>query len=415
MRLKWFIVILLVGVVQCSLAAAVRLTNIQVNNSSGRTQIVLSLDNKVVYKTFSLAKPERFVLEIENTKLSKKLSEIDLSKSLIEDIRAGSGAKGSLRLVLDLKQAVKNKNVELKIKDKRTYQIQIDLFGKSLLTSAKQVTSKVIPKTSATNSTVLSATQYKAPSYLTVVIDPGHGGKDPGATGARGTHEKDIVLAIAKDLQADLQKVPGIKVCMTRKSDYFVTLRGRIAAARQCKGDMFIAIHADAYRNPHSRGASVFALSQRGATSESARWLADRENNSEMLGGNIDLSDKSQLLSSVLIDLSQTATINSSLQFGLDLIRRMSFVARMHSHKVEQAAFVVLKSPDIPSVLIETGFLSNRDEERNLNSSIYRKQLAGAMTLAIVDYFKVKAPADTIFAQSLHKVSAKPLKSERKK
>jgi N-acetylmuramoyl-L-alanine amidase len=369
--------------------AIVHVTDIRVSHASNKTRIVFNLSGVAKYHHFVLSKPDRLVIDLNNTQLKTKLDKVDLSKTLIEGIRGGKTSQHVLRVVLDLRAAYKNKIFELTPKHGYGYRLVIDLNGKP----PEAVKSAIL-------SPVISASQHKHPNYLMVVIDPGHGGKDPGATGRRGTHEKNIVLSIAKDLRADLLHVPGIKVCMTRNADYFVTLRGRLAIARKCHGDIFVAIHADAYRNSRANGVSVFALSQRGATSESARWLAARENNSEMLGGNIDLSDKSHLLSSVLIDLSQTATINSSIQLGKNVIKRMSYVARMHSHKVDQAAFVVLKSPDIPSILIETGFLSNYAEEAKLRTASYRAKIASAVSKAITDYFNVKAPGNTLFKKS---------------
>ena len=193
---------------------------------------------------------------------------------------------------------------------------------------------------------------------IIVMIDPGHGGKDPGATGPRGVHEKRVVLQISRALQKAINKHRGFKAVLTRSDDRYLTLRRRLSLAREHHADMFIAIHADAFVNASAHGASVFALSQRGATSEAARWLAQKENESELMGG-VDLADKDQMLRSVLIDLSQTATIGSSLNMGAGLIQSLKKVVPMHSSKVEQAAFVVLKSPDIPSLLVETGFISN--------------------------------------------------------
>lgn len=385
---RWLVFFSFLFVVQTSFAV-VHVTAIRVSHASDKTRIVFNLSGVAKYHHFSLSKPDRLVIDLNNTVLQAKLDEVDLSRTLIQGIRGGKTNHHVLRLVLDLKASVPSKVFELAPQGKYGYRLVVDLMGK-------------VPQSvqSTTNSPVISAADHKHPRYLTVVIDPGHGGKDPGATGKSGTHEKNVVLSIAKYLQQDLLKVPGIKVCMTRNADYFVTLRGRLSIARKCHGDAFVAVHADAFHNPRARGASVFALSQRGATSESARWIAARENKSEMLGGSIDLSDKSHLLSSVLIDLSQTATINASLTLGKNVIKRMSYISRMHSHRVDQAAFVVLKSPDIPSILIETGFLSNYSEEAKLRTASYRRRIASAISTAIIDYFKLKAPHNTIFMQA---------------
>jgi N-acetylmuramoyl-L-alanine amidase len=234
---------------------------------------------------------------------------------------------------------------------------------------------------------------------LVIVLDPGHGGKDSGALGRRGTQEKNVVLAISRYLQQELQVIQGIKVFMTRSSDVFIPLRERLNIARQHKADLFIALHADSFKDSAAHGASVFALSERGATSEGARWLAEKENESEMLGG-ADLSDKDQLLKSVLLDMSQTATINSSLFLGDQILGRFRNFSSLHSNKVEQAAFVVLKSPDTPSILIENGFISNLKEEKNLSSADYQQKLAKEIRVGVVAYFMERAPNNTVFYQT---------------
>ncbi len=238
-------------------------------------------------------------------------------------------------------------------------------------------------------------------SKVIVVIDPGHGGKDPGATGPSGTHEKKVVLAIAKRLQSAINSNPGFKAVLTRGDDRYLSLRYRLALAREYHGDLFVAIHADAYINASASGASVFALSSRGATSEAARWLAQRENQSELMGG-VDLADKDPTLRSVLIDLSQTATISASLQMGSGIISHLRSVVPMHVKHVEQAAFVVLKSPDIPSLLIETGFLSNPTEEQQLTMASHQERLADAIAQGIVQYFTSNPPAGSWLYQQTH-------------
>lgn len=222
---------------------------------------------------------------------------------------------------------------------------------------------------------------------LVVVLDPGHGGKDTGAIGKRKTQEKKIALSIAYFLKAMLESTPGIKVYMTRTNDTFIPLRKRLMIARHYKADIFISLHADAYRNSLAKGASIFALSQRGATSESARWVAEAENEAENLG-ETNLNNKDPLLKSVLIDMSQTATINASLKLGQIILKQFKKLTYLHSSKVEQAAFVVLKSPDIPSILIENGYISNLQEEKQLNDPAYQRKLASAIKSGILLYFK---------------------------
>ncbi len=221
---------------------------------------------------------------------------------------------------------------------------------------------------------------------MIIVIDPGHGGKDPGTIGYGGVHEKDVVLAIAKDLQAQINTSPNLHAELTRQGDYYITLRDRLAIARKDKADLFIAIHADAYKDQSATGASVYALSERGATSEAARWLAEKENYSEL--GGVHLDNKSYVLRSVLLDLSQTAAIGASLKLGADVLKGIRNIAPLHYTHVEQARFVVLKSPDIPSILIETGFLSNASQAHLLKSPAFQKKMAKAIWEGILVYTK---------------------------
>lgn len=235
---------------------------------------------------------------------------------------------------------------------------------------------------------------------LVVVIDAGHGGKDPGTIGSSQIQEKDITLAIAKNLQELVNKQPGMRAVMTRNDDFYVGLRERLAIARQKKGDIFIAIHADAYRNPEADGASVFALSLHGASSEAARWLAQKENYSEIGKINLNgINDHDSLLRSVLIDLSQTATISASLHLGESIIKQLAKITELHRGFVEQAPFMVLKSPDIPSVLVETGFLSNPKEASRLSDSGYQQKIAEALLMGIKLYFQANTPQATALAK----------------
>jgi len=230
----------------------------------------------------------------------------------------------------------------------------------------------------------------------TVIIDPGHGGKDPGASGPTGKHEKTVVLAICKDLNTDLQQYAGIKTAMTRNSDYFVTLWGRLVEARKNQGDIFVAVHADSYLNNVAHGASVFALSEHGASSVAAKWLARREN--EAVLGGAKFSDNSRDVQSVLLNLSTTATIADSIKLGTNVIQELGDVTHLHTGHIEQAPFMVLKNPDIPSILVETGFISNANEEANLSSPEYEEKLASAIATGIVDYLYKNPPQDSLIA-----------------
>jgi N-acetylmuramoyl-L-alanine amidase len=272
--------------------------------------------------------------------------------------------------------------------------------------------SKTMSPPQMTHSTPIkvSHSPLKSGRDVIVVLDAGHGGKDPGAKGPRKSHEKNVVLAITLKLKQLIDRQPGMHAVLTRSGDYYVGLRQRLDMARKYNGDIFVSIHADAFNNPHSSGASVFALSQGGATSEAARWIAEKENYSELGGVNLgDLDDSNGVVRSVLIDLSQTATINSSLQMGGGVLNQISHVTRLHHHKVEQARFMVLKSPDTPSILVETGFISNPVEESNLTNQGYQSRLSQAIFTGIKDYFWANPPHGTrieaMASARVHRVS----------
>lgn len=230
-----------------------------------------------------------------------------------------------------------------------------------------------------------------------MAIDPGHGGEDPGASGRLGTKEKNVVLAIGRKLKALLNRKHGIRAFLVRDGDYYIGLKKRMRIARNHKADLFISIHADAFRNPLVYGSSVYVLSQRGASSEAAKWLADRENSADLVGG-VSLDDKDDLLASVLLDLSQTATLDASINLGANILNELKKLGKTHKKKVQRAGFMVLKSPDIPSILIETAFISNPDEERRLRNSRHQQRVAKAILTGVLRYLKNNAPQDTMLA-----------------
>jgi N-acetylmuramoyl-L-alanine amidase len=235
------------------------------------------------------------------------------------------------------------------------------------------------------------AKKPKVARLATIVIDPGHGGEDPGARGRLGSSEKDITLTIAKRLKSLIDAEPDMRAVLTRDADFYVPLQVRVDKARRVKADLFVSVHADAFVRPHARGSSVFALSERRATSEAARWLAKKENEADLVGGvNIDVKDK--YLAQTLLDLSQTATIDHSLRLGSAVLGELGQVNTLHKAQVEQASFAVLKSPDIPSILVETAFISNPDEERRLNDEAYQNQLARAILAGIKRYLAKHPP-----------------------
>lgn len=402
-----------------------------------QTQVVLDLNNIPDHKVFTLSNPPRIVIDLPAVKLATSLVNVVLTHSPVLHIRTSRHSAENLRLVLDL---VKPQFPELHIEDNPnnpTKQIIIDLTDKpksnnsanlalqqtktwleeslpgsdsdntspvtqSAPEASPATTKKVNSIKKKTETVSMPATLTTEPTIIkrnpivTVIIDPGHGGKDPGTTGSLGVHEKDVVLAISQALRSVLAKQPGYHAVLTRSCDYFIPLRGRLAIARKNRGDIFIAIHADAYKDPYATGASVFALSSHGASSEAARWLAEKENYSEL--GDVSLRDKSDLLRSVLIDLSQTATTAASVQLGQSLLQQLGKIGNLHYTTVEQAPFMVLKSPDIPSVLVETGFLSNPEEQARLRNPVDQKQIAKALAIGIESYFAKNPPPGSLIA-----------------
>jgi N-acetylmuramoyl-L-alanine amidase len=384
-------------------AWATQIHNIEVSpSSSSHFEIIFQLKSDASYNYFLLPKPDRLVIDFYKTTLNTNLKTISFSGTSITKVRSGAPKAGVLRIVLDLSQPIKVKASDVIYKSNGEKRIIFAMEQKSfaLTASSPILKTKTPPTQYQPIQPTISLPNKSGYRDVVVLIDPGHGGKDPGAIGPGHTQEKDIVLAIALELYELVNKEPGMKARMTRSGNYYVTLRDRLTKARTYKADVFVSIHADAFKHMRSRGASVYALSLKGASSEAARWLAEKENYSEL--GGVNLSDKNDVLRSVLLDLSQTATISASLELGQGILRQIGDVTRLHYSRVEQAPFVVLKSPDIPSILVETGFLSNPSEEKNLRDPFYQRQLARAILKGIKDYFYLKPPPETkISAQHL--------------
>lgn len=345
-------------------------------DSSGSKTILL-IDNRTrVKEVFTLIHPSRLVVDQKLT--DKQQQQLDTWRKRhthiagVKEIRIGSKPHHVTRLVIELLPGWKSNLT----KNKKYFKFSSYKLNSTHIISKKKIQTAI-------------AKAKACKKQITIVIDPGHGGKDPGASGRFGHKEKYVVLKIAQKLAKSLNKSTRYHVILTRNSDRFLPLRKRLDIARKHSADLFISIHADAFQNNSARGSSVYALSQRGATSEAARWLANSENNSEMMGG-VELDNKSRLLQSVLINLSQTASVRDSLKVGSLILNELGKTNKLHYRKVEQAAFVVLKSPDIPSLLIETGFISNRKEERLLLSSEHQQKIANAISRGIDKYFKVK-------------------------
>jgi N-acetylmuramoyl-L-alanine amidase len=367
------------------------------------TRVTIESKAPITHSFFTIAEPYRFVVDLEEVDFSDTLaalpSQVTADDPLVAGIRIGRFKPGVIRLVLDLKAEVKPQVFTLKPIGDYGHRLVLDVYPAEpvdpilALLQRQEIAPAVVPAPPAAQPTPSRPTP-PAPSVvrlITVAIDAGHGGEDPGAIGRRGTHEKAITLAISKRLKTLIDKEPNMRAVMTRDGDYFVPLARRVEIARKVQADLFVSVHADAFVKPHARGSSVFALSERGATSVHANWLAKKENEADLIGGvNIDVEDAT--LKQVLLDLSQTATINDSLKIGRTVLQAIGGVNTLHKPHVEQAGFAVLKAPDIPSILVETAFLTNPDEERRLNDAKYQQQMAEAIFDGIKKYFQANPP-----------------------
>ncbi len=349
------------------------LTGIRISQAdTDHTRIVFDLSNNIQHNIFALSDPYRIVVDLVDTRESKALSINRQTTSLLEGIRSAERATGELRVVFDLKGKVRPRSFTLRPDGQSGYRLVVDLHSTNL---------------SPTPIVTSQQQRLKHKKEFIIALDPGHGGRDPGAIGKKGTREKDVTLAVAKKMKAIINRTSGYRAVLTREGDQFIALRNRVKKAREKQADLFVSLHADSFRSPRVKGASVYALSLNGASSEAARWIAEKENKSDLIGG-ISLDDKDDLIASVLLDLSQTATIQDSLELGDDVLRHISKVSNINNKHVQQAGFAVLKAPDMPSILIETAFLSNPAEERKLRNSKHQQKLARAVFAGIKSHLK---------------------------
>jgi N-acetylmuramoyl-L-alanine amidase len=379
-----------------------------------QTRLVFDLSAPVTHNIFTLNSPYRLVIDLKNTQWANNPKQLD-NHPLITAIRTALRNKEDLRVVLDLNQPIHTKSFLLKPDNHHGHQLIVEmntlthpsyafsleqptLVSKvSAQVASPQLTEVPVPPVITTTKPVTAVTS-KPKRDIIIAIDAGHGGVDPGATGVKGTPEKDIVLAIAKELAMLIMKEPGLRAVLVRNGDYFIKLRDRIELARQYQADLFISIHADAYLGSEiAQGSSVYMLSRQGASSEAARWLANKENAADLIGG-ISLSDKDELLASVLLDLSQAGTLEASANLGQTVLKALGTVSKNHLAQVQRAGFMVLRAPDIPSILVETGFISNPHEEQRLIRSDYRHQLANAIFEGVRNYFSHYPNLSTLLA-----------------
>lgn len=446
--------------------AKAQVQGVRVWPAAEKTRLVFDLSAPVQHRIFTLTKPPRVVIDLANTRLAQPLPNRSLDGELLLGLRSADKSNGILRVVIDLAHAARPKSFLLKPYKNHGHRLVIDLtytgrkksrpIPSTIVASASmdslrelginagrggnnppapgardnQEKNKAAPASTAQPREIITAIdagsggkdpgttasqgtkeKNKATTVsidqlreIVIAIDAGHGGEDPGAIGPQGTKEKDVVLAIARELARLVEQEPGMRAVMIRNSDYYLGLRERINKARQYRADLFISIHADAFTHPKARGASVYVLSEKGASSEAARYLAKKENESELIGG-VSLNDKGDLLARVLLDLSQTSTREASLEIADTILAGLKEVGQVHSRDVQHAGFAVLKSPDVPSVLVETAFISNPHEEHKLRSRYHQRKLAKAMMDGVRRYFYSNPLPGTLLAQRRHIIS----------
>ena len=354
-------------------AAPVVVKNLRLWRAPDHTRVVFDVSEKVQHRVIILDNPDRLVVDLSNAVAMGALASKDYEGPYLKGIRIGKPKPNILRIVLDLKKQVNPRSFVLRPNEIYGHRV-FDLYDKA------QVDRPVTPPSTATVQR----------SYSIIAIDAGHGGEDPGSIGLRGTQEKQVTLRVAQELKRLVDSDPLLRTAMVRRGDYYVSLRNRTTLARREQADLFVSIHADAYPKSKSvSGSSVYALSQRGASSEAARWLADQENAADLIGG-VSLRDKDDLLAKVLWDLSMTKTVSESLNLGGFVLKELGKVGRLHRKRVEQAGFAVLKSPDMPSILVETAFLSNPSEEKLLRNHNHQRKIATAIYKGIKRYLKQK-------------------------
>ncbi|WP_293765597.1 N-acetylmuramoyl-L-alanine amidase [uncultured Aquitalea sp.] len=382
----------LLSVSRIGFAAASQVVAIRIWPAASYTRITLEASDAIKFKQFTIANPDRLVIDLEGVQLNSVLKDIGNqiadADPYIKTARAGQFTPDTVRIVLDLKTDIKPQAFTLTPVAEYKHRLVVDLYPASgaqddpLLAlledynkgKLQEPAPQIKPKKQDSNRPIV------------VMLDPGHGGEDPGAIGMNGTREKDIVLKIGKQLKRMIDAERNMKAFMTREEDIFIPLGVRVAKARKLNADLFISIHADAAPNRSARGSSVFALSEKGASSAFAKTLAQTQNDADLIGG-VKIGSKDKFLAHTLLDLTQTATINDSLKLGKMMLGKVGDLNKLHSRQVEQAGFAVLKAPDIPSILVETAFISNPDEEQRLLDGDFQQQMAGALLSGIKSYF----------------------------
>jgi N-acetylmuramoyl-L-alanine amidase len=414
-------------------AAQTSMLAVRVWPAKDYTRITLESRDPVIFSHQSVHNPERLVVDLEGVELNDILqtlpTKITGQDPYIQLIRAGRNRPGVVRLVIELKTEVSPQIFTLKPVGEYGHRLVLDLYPSEPIDPLLALLEKITPEEAAVGGAVTPQRPEEKPPrktveaprkpdlpqretaateaparpakptddgpgvsrLITITIDPGHGGEDPGAVGAAGSFEKHVTLSVGRRLKAKIDAEPNMRAMLTRDADYFVPLQQRVAKARRVQADLFVSIHADAFISPSARGSSVFVLSDKGASSTAARWLAQKENAADLIGG-VNIGVKDSHLARTLLDLSQTAAINDSLKVGKAVLGELGGINRLHKGEVEQASFAVLKAPDIPSILVETAFISNPEEEARLNDEAYQDRMAEAIVRGLKRYFAKNPP-----------------------
>ena len=377
---------------QGALSPPVGITGFRYWSGPDHTRLVVDMQRETTYKAFYLQQPRRLVIDLFNAQMNIQKTAIPVGDQIAQGVRFGVSAPGVVRIVVDLKMQIQHEIFLLKPFQGRPHRLVVDLMSPELAKKEAKERNRFLAR--------------ERPRAKVVVIDPGHGGEDPGAMGRRGTQEKHTVLLFARQLKEMLDRKSGFRVFLTRDGDYYVSLRKRYKIAQELGAHLFISLHCDAHPTDRSaRGASVYAISYRGATDEAARILADRENASDQVAGILQLSYS---LNTILLDLVQTHNLNEGLRFGDMVLKHLRRVTSLKFSEPRQAGFMVLKAPEIPSLLVELGYISTREEERSFQNKRFRSRLCGAMVEAIEEYFSTRefpsAPASKLSLPSYHAV-----------
>jgi len=365
--------------------SATTVENVRIWAESGKTRVVLDMSRSAEHSIFTLRSPDRLVVDLKDGRLARALTNMPTGVGSVRSIRSGIRSNGQLRIVLDLNENVRSRSFTAGPNSQYGDRLVIDLQRAGNLQTVKR-----------------ASESYTPGRDIVVAIDPGHGGHDPGAIGKAKTREKDVALAISRSLASRINAEPGMKAVLIRNKDVYVDHRERMAIARRSKADLFISIHADAVDDRRANGATVYALSTKGASDEEARLLAERENAAVRVGG-VSLEDKDQVLAEVLLDLSQNAALSASLEVGARVIGELAGIVRVRRKEVQQAGLIVLKSPDMPSILVETAYISNPAEEKKLRNPRHQSRLAGSIMSGIRTYFYTNPPPDTQIAMNTNR------------